>query len=88
MANCGTIDEALQLLREKAVDIVLLDFDLGQGDGREFVRSAKRQGFRGKILIVTAGVDKDAAADLIRYGISGVFRNMILRRSLPMESVT
>ncbi|MGB7147820.1 MAG: response regulator transcription factor, partial [Terriglobales bacterium] len=64
---------ALQLLRDKKIEIVLLDFDLGRGDGREFVRLARRQRFQGKILIVTAGVDKDAAADLIRDGISGIF---------------
>jgi two-component system nitrate/nitrite response regulator NarL len=73
-AHCGTIEEALRILKRKSVDVVLLDFDLGQHDGREFVRLAKEQGFRGKILVVTAGVDGTAAADLIRAGISGVFR--------------
>lgn len=36
---------------------MLPDFDLGERDGREFLRLAKEQGFDGKILIVTAGVD-------------------------------
>jgi len=72
-AHCGTIGEALQILRRKAIDVVLLDFDLGEGDGRQFLRVAKEQGFQGKVLVVTAGVDVDVAADLIRSGISGVF---------------
>jgi hypothetical protein len=38
--------------------------DLGERDGREFVRLAKDQGYRGEILIVTAGVKRGAAADL------------------------
>ena len=54
--------------------MVLLDFDLGEGDGRDFLRIASRQGFRGKILVVTAGVDAGAATELIRAGIAGVFR--------------
>ena len=67
------MEEALQILKRKSVDLVLLDFDLGQRDGREFVRLAKEQGFRGKILVVTAGIEGSAAAELIRADISGVF---------------
>ena len=73
-AHCGTIDEALATLRQKPVDIVLLDFDLGDRDGRDFLRMAKQQGFRGKVLIVTAGVDDVATSQLIHSGISGVFQ--------------
>ena len=74
VAHCGTIDEALQILRRKSIDLVLLDFDLGERDGREFLRLAKQQGFTGKILVVTAGVDSGAVSELLRSGISGVFR--------------
>ena len=74
VAHCGTIEEALQILRRKSVDLVLLDFDLGERDGREFLRLAGEQGFHGKILLVTAGVDAGAVSELIRSGISGVFR--------------
>jgi len=76
-AHCGTIGEALQILRRRAIDVVLLDFDLGESDGRQFLRLAKEQGFQGKILVVTAGVDSEVAAELIRSGISGVFENTI-----------
>jgi DNA-binding NarL/FixJ family response regulator len=72
-AHCGTIEEALQVLRQKSIDVVLLDFDLGEHDGREFVRLARVQGFKGKILVVTAGLDQGAATELIHSGISGVF---------------
>jgi len=74
VAHCGAIEEALQVLRRKPIDLVLLDFDLGERDGREFLRLARQQGFKGKVLIVTAGVDAGAASELIRNGISGVFR--------------
>jgi len=53
--------------------VVLLDFDLGEHDGREFLRLARAQGFKGKVLVVTAGVDQGASTELIRSGISGVF---------------
>lgn len=73
-AHCGTIDEALETLRQRSIDIVLLDFDLGESDGREFIRLAKIQGFKGKILVVTAGIDREAVSELIRSGVAGIFR--------------
>ena len=74
IAHCGTIEEAMQVLQRKSIDLVLLDFDLGERDGRDFLRLAKHQGFNGRILVVTAGVRADAASEMIRSGIAGVFR--------------
>jgi len=74
VAHCGTIAEALEALQQKSIDIVLLDFDLGQSDGREFIRLARAQGFKGKILVVTAGLDQRALSELIRSGVAGIFR--------------
>jgi len=73
VAHCSSIEEGLAVLEKTHVDIVLLDFDLGQRDGGEFMRLARQQGFAGKVLVVTAGVEKGEAADLIRSGISGIF---------------
>jgi two-component system nitrate/nitrite response regulator NarL len=73
VAHCESVNEALEALRKMRVDIVLLDYDLGQHDGEEFMLVANRQGFSGKVLIVTAGVEKDQATQLIRSGISGIF---------------
>jgi two-component system nitrate/nitrite response regulator NarL len=70
---CGSVEEALELLREKAVDLVLLDFDLGQEDGMDFMHVAERLSFTGKVLLVTAGVSEADSASLIRQGIAGIF---------------
>lgn len=74
IAHCGTIEEALEILQRKSIDLILLDFDLGERDGREFLQLAREQGFVGKILVVTAGVDPRGVSELIRLGVSGVFR--------------
>src|ERR1700720_1392589 len=63
-AHCGSIDEALKTLRQSPIDIVLLDFDLGEQDGTEFMRLAKQQGFSGRVLVVTAGVEESKVAEL------------------------
>jgi two-component system, NarL family, nitrate/nitrite response regulator NarL len=73
VAHCGSIEDALKVLARSRVDIVLLDFDLGGPEGTEFVRLAKREGFTGKILVVTAGVSQGDAAQLIRNGVAGIF---------------
>ena len=73
VAHCGTTREALQVLRQKSIDLILLDFELGETNGREFIRLARAQGFMGKVLVVTAGVDQGAATDLIRFWGFGSF---------------
>jgi len=73
VAPCGSIEEALKTLRETHVDIVLLDFDLGNRDGTAFMLAAKQQGFGGRVLVVTAGVEESRVAELIHTGISGIF---------------
>ena len=73
VGQCGFIHEALAILRQKRIDIVLLDFELEGSDGLQFVRLAKEQGFSGKILVVTAGVDEAKAAELIHSGVAGIF---------------
>jgi len=73
VAHSGSIEEALAALRNRTVDLILLDLDLGQADGRDFLRAARKQGFAGRVLVVTAGVEEKQTADLMREGISGVF---------------
>jgi len=73
VAQCGSIEEALRVLERRQVDVVLLDLDLGKHNGTQFPSSAKQQGVGGKILVVTAGVDQNQAAELIHDGISGIF---------------
>src|SRR5260370_5638036 len=73
VAHCESVDEALGTLRETPVEIVLLDYDLGQHDGGEFMLGARRKGFGGKVLVVAAGVEKEQATQLIRSGVSGIF---------------
>lgn len=52
---------------------MLLDFDLGESTGTQFLSSARRQGFDGKVLIVTAVVHQGQASELIHAGVSGIF---------------
>jgi two-component system nitrate/nitrite response regulator NarL len=73
IGHSSSIDDSLGILHRCDVDVVLLDLDLGEADGRDFLRAARYQGFEGKVLVVTADVDKKQVAELIRDGVSGVF---------------
>jgi DNA-binding NarL/FixJ family response regulator len=71
--SCGTTSEALEVLKRKPVDIVLLDFDLAEDHGTQLISSARRLGFEGKILMVTAGMSANESSAAIQLGASGIF---------------
>jgi two-component system nitrate/nitrite response regulator NarL len=74
MAHCGTGTEALQIMESsKKIDIVLLDLDLGEERGADFLDRLRNTQFDGKVLLVTADVSDSEIPTLIRKGISGVF---------------
>jgi two-component system, NarL family, nitrate/nitrite response regulator NarL len=73
VGGCATIEEASEFLQTNTVDLVLLDFDLGQRDGIDFMRLAESIGYRGRVLLVTAGVNETSAANLLKCGIAGIF---------------
>jgi len=79
--TCGSVSEGLRAIGAAPIDVVLLDFDLGNEKGPSFIDKARDAGFRGKILLLTAGVNELEAADLIRRGISGI----VLKHSSPAE---
>jgi DNA-binding NarL/FixJ family response regulator len=72
-ARCGTIADALEVLAKQEVDVILLDFDLGDDHGNSFLAAARREGFRGKVLIVTAGMSESDASLALQRGASGIF---------------
>ena len=71
--HCGTGAEALELLRRAAVDVILLDFDLGEDHGSQFISSARNAGYKGKILMVTAGMSAMESSYALQMGASGIF---------------
>jgi DNA-binding NarL/FixJ family response regulator len=73
VGSCGSLEEARQILAKKKVDLVLLDFDLGERDGFDFMHLATDLGYSGKVLLVTAGIEARKAADLFSQGVAGVF---------------
>lgn len=70
--QCASSADALTFLQSAEVDIVLLDVDLGAERGLDFIMAAKRAGFEGRFLIVTAGISDQEAVRLIEAGVAGI----------------
>ncbi len=71
--HCGTVAEALAIIGREPIDVVLLDFDLGEDKGAQFMAGARSAGYTGKILMVTAGMSAIESSAALRMGASGIF---------------
>ena len=80
---CGSIDEGLTLLRRENIDLVLLDYDLGEEQGTTFLSEAQRQGFSGRVLLVTAGMSDAGTLRAMEDGAAGIF----LKHSPPAQLI-
>lgn len=70
---CRTLEEVFQRDDLKQIDVVLLDYDLGGEYATAFLPRARKMGFEGKVLVVTAWVSDEEVLRLVAQGVSGVF---------------
>lgn len=63
--------------------MVLLDYDLGQEQGTQFLEQARDCGFTGRVLMVTAGMTDAVMLRALDNGCSGIF----LKHSPPSRLV-
>src|SRR5258708_16294520 len=66
VGQCGSSTEALAALSSSGATMVLLDVDLGSEKAMDFVTDARRKGFEGQFLSVTAG-SSDPQTQALRY---------------------
>jgi DNA-binding NarL/FixJ family response regulator len=70
---CASVGEALQIVVKEQIDIVLLDYDLGEEPGTYFLNESKRVGFAGPVLMVTGGLSDEVMLRALDNGASGIF---------------
>lgn len=58
---------------------MLLDYDLGEETGFQFIRRARDSGYDGRILIITAGMSDAESVRALGLGVCGIF----LKHSSP-----
>jgi DNA-binding NarL/FixJ family response regulator len=80
---CASVEEALRIVAREQVDLVLLDYDLGEKPGTQFLEERKRRGFTGPVLMVTGGMADAVMLRALDNGASGVFL-----KSSPLAELT
>ncbi len=70
--QCATAAAAIKELPSSGATLILLDVDLGAERAIDFISEARKQGFQGQILVVTAGVSDQVAVQLIQAGVAGI----------------
>ncbi|MGA7411488.1 MAG: response regulator transcription factor [Bryobacteraceae bacterium] len=73
LGSCANVTDALALVERNPIDVVLLDFDLGRETGNSFLIAARAVAFRGRVLLVTAGMSEADCAQALKLGASGIF---------------
>lgn len=64
--------EALGILPNKKIDLVMLDLSMPDITGEKFLDFIRKQGFKTPVVVVSAHVDKGMAQQLGKIGISGI----------------
>lgn len=70
--HCATVPEALDILARTQVDVILLDYDLGDQRGTDLLRQIPDRKWPARVLMVTAGMSSRVTHDALQAGISGV----------------
>jgi len=83
ISTCASVSEALKIAAREQIDLVLLDYDLGEEPGTVFISESRRSGFAGAILLVTGGITDAVMLRALEQGASGVF----LKSSPPAELI-
>jgi DNA-binding NarL/FixJ family response regulator len=73
VGDCATVSAGLDLLAPVNPTLVLLDYDLGEEQGPTFLREAHRRGFKGRVLMLTAGMSDGETLQAMEAGAAGIF---------------
>jgi DNA-binding NarL/FixJ family response regulator len=83
VGSVATAAEALPIIEKQHPDIVLLDYDLCEEQGSVALDEIRRSGFKGRVLMVTAGMSDAATVRVLESGSEGIF----LKHSSPDQLV-
>jgi len=83
VGSCASTREALAVLEREHPDTVVLDCDIGEDRGLDFVEELKKLGFDGGVLMVAARMSGGVVLRALQRGASGIF----MRQSPASELV-
>ncbi|HTU52283.1 MAG TPA: response regulator transcription factor [Acidobacteriaceae bacterium] len=83
VAHCAAVTEAIRILHDGTIEVVLLDYDLGEEQGTELLRNLQSSHHPAKVLMVTAGMSDRITMDVLHAGVAGI----ILKHSSPAQLI-
>jgi DNA-binding NarL/FixJ family response regulator len=83
VGRCATVAEGRQVLAETAVDVVLLDYDLGDEVGTDLLAMLGQGVTAPRVIMVTAGMRASAALHAVNARVAGI----VLKHSDPRHLV-
>jgi two-component system, NarL family, nitrate/nitrite response regulator NarL len=81
--RCATVAEALQVLAGGDVDVILLDYDLGDEVGTDLLARLDVGASNTKVIMVTAGMRASAALNVAGSAVAGI----VLKHSDPRHLI-
>jgi two-component system, NarL family, nitrate/nitrite response regulator NarL len=83
VSQCASVASAIDLLGRAAIDVVLLDYDLGEERGTDLLDTLRSSKNAAKVLMVTAGMSNRITRDALSAGVAGV----LFKHSNPAQLV-
>jgi two-component system nitrate/nitrite response regulator NarL len=83
IARCATVAEGHQVLTATAVDVVLLDYDLGDEVGTDLLARLDAGSSKARVIMVTAGMRASAALNAGQTAVAGI----VLKHSDPRHLI-
>ena len=72
VSHCATIAEARQILSSTPIDVILLDYDLGEEFGTDLLQELRIRQDPVRVLMVTAGMRDSVTLNALSKGVAGV----------------
>lgn len=73
VGQCATVEEALVQVQVPGLDLILLDYELGDRRGNEVMHFLRGHQIEVKVLIVTVGLTRAELRQMLNQGVAGVF---------------
>lgn len=72
VGSASSVPGALEALPAGGVDVLIVDYDLGDETALTLVRQLRSRADRSRVLLVTAGLPHADALELVRLGVAGI----------------
>ena len=86
VVECASLSEAAAAMAEGEFDLVVTDVNLPDGNGIDFVRKARSDGFDGIAVIVTAFGTIETAVAAMKQGADDFLQKPLKMEELPLQT--